>query len=104
MLIGRILRTDRLHLEMTEHVIVANLDILALRIILQDAEAAKTMVTAGRTHRQINQLVAADDSALLLLLRQRLVERVNSVVGISNEHHIHAFMATRVAIIWRFTV
>ena len=67
-LVRGILRRGRLYLEMTEHIVVADPHVPALRAFLQYAGTAKTVITSGDANRQINQPATTDDSAVLLLL------------------------------------
>ena len=73
-LVGDALRRSGLHFEVSEHVVVAYLHCLALRAILQGADAAKAIVAIGGAHRKIDETATTDDLSGTLLCRERLVE------------------------------
>jgi len=85
--VGHVLRGDWLRLEVTNHVVVADRHALALRAILHDAVATKSLLASAWTNvrpiREIDQPTAAENTAALLLLCKGLIERVGAVVGIS---------------------
>ena len=74
---------ERLDRETPEHQISADSDIGPLRVAFEHAVAAEAMVAARRSHRQIDQLFAADDLRVDLSIGQGLIEGLKLAVGIA---------------------
>ena len=81
----------QLRLKISNHVVFTDFHVLAFRSVLQDAVAAKCLASSPWTNmipvRQADQSTALDNSAVLLLLHQGLVERVDVIIRITLSPH-----------------